>query len=101
MNKKQTQYHNESQQRIMKLMLLMFNDPVQGMSPVQIARELSVTPSMVTRDLANLKEAGIAERDEALQTWRLTALLPQQNLKALTVFERLAKKTEEIKKRYL
>lgn len=73
-----TNYTNESQQRILKLVLVLFGDVATGYKPTALAKAMGCTASTMTRDLDNLRTAGVAELDEATDNWRLTELLPQQ-----------------------
>lgn len=77
-------YTNAAQQRILALVLHMFHDVVNGYAPGALARALDTTPSNITRDLANLAIAGLAEKVEATGCWRLTSRLPNQAAKVFT-----------------
>lgn len=93
-------YTNAAQQRLLKVLFALFNDVVLGLAPSTIAKAVSASPSAITRDLNNLLEAGLAERDEQTGHWRLTPRLPQQALKALNNLDRVAKRIEETRDRY-
>jgi DNA-binding IclR family transcriptional regulator len=73
-------YTNSSQQRILRLVLAMFGDVVNGYMPGQLCQLTNSRPDAMTRDLENLVTAGLAERDEDGR-YRLTARLPQQAVK--------------------
>ncbi len=93
-------YRNEAQQRLVKVILLMFGHVVHGLPPSVIAREVGCSAAVMTRDLANLLEAGIAERDEATGHWRLTARLPQQTIKVWADIDRADRRLQEAKNRF-
>lgn len=76
-----TDYTNGAQQRILKLLLVMFGDIVNGYTPTQLCQATGARPDAMTRDLANLVVAGLALRDEEDGRYRLTARLPQQAVK--------------------
>ncbi|MEO8118031.1 MAG: IclR family transcriptional regulator [Rhodoferax sp.] len=96
---RKTDYTNEAQQRLMRLVLVLFGDVVNGYSPSVIAKAMNCKPPIVTRDLDNLATAGIAERDES-GAWRLTARLPQQAIKVFTAIDRAERRIEEAKNRF-
>lgn len=75
---RKTDYTNAAQQRILKLVLVLFGDVATGYKPAALAKALGCNPSVITRDLDNLRTAGVAEYDEATCNWRLTELFPQQ-----------------------
>ena len=71
-------YTNAAQQRILRLVLIMFGDVATGYKPGALAKALACTASTITRDLDNLRTAGVAELVEETECWRLTELFPQQ-----------------------
>ena len=98
--KPQTDYTNEAQQRLLRLVLAMFGDVVNGYSTGALAEGLGVKPPYITRDLANLQTAGLAERDEATGLWRLTPRLPQQAVKVWAAISRAETRLSDAKARY-
>ncbi|MDR3055236.1 MAG: IclR family transcriptional regulator [Zoogloeaceae bacterium] len=94
-------YTNDAQQRLIKLILLMFGDVVQGFPPSTLARELGCAPAVMTRDLANLLEAGIAVKNEQTGLWKLTPRLPQQAIKVFTAIDRAERELAETKARFI
>lgn len=96
----QDAYTSESQQRLLRVLLALFGDVVLGMAPSAIAKAADASPSSITRDLANLRTAGLAERDEATGLWRLTPRLPQQAVKVFSAIDQHAKRLEEARTRY-
>jgi len=97
---RKTDYTNAAQQRLLKVVLALFSDVVFGLAPSSLAKELHCSPSEITRDLDNLRTAGLAERDESTGYWRLTPRLPQQALKAMSSLDRAKRKVEETMNRY-
>ena len=71
-------YTCEPQQRLLKLITLLAGNEVHGLAPGEIAKAQGCSPSVVTRDLANLAEGGYAERVPALDgRWRLSPQIVQ------------------------
>lgn len=97
---RKTDYTNEAQQRLVKVILALFADVVMGISPSALAKSVGCTASIMTRDLNNLATAGMAERDEATGLWRLTPRLPQQAIKVWTAIDRAERRIEDSKNRF-
>ena len=95
-----TDYTNAAQQRILALQMLLFGDVVHGYPPAKLAETLGVSASVITRDLDNLRTAGLAEREEATGHWRLTPRLPQQTVKVYNAIDAAARRAEETRNRY-
>lgn len=95
-----TDYTNEAQQRLIKLLLALFTDVVQGMPPSALARAVGCSQSTITRDLDNLRTAGIAERDEVTGCWRLTPRLPQQAIKVWNAIDHAQRRVDEARQRF-
>ncbi len=93
-------YTNDAQQRLIKVILVLFSDVVNGLPPGAIAKEVHCSAAVMTRDLANLREAGVADRDEATGHWRLTPRLPQQAIKVWAAIAAAQKRIDEAKQRY-
>jgi Mn-dependent DtxR family transcriptional regulator len=96
---RKTDYTNEAQQRLMKLVLVLFGDVVNGYLPSVLAKAMGCKPPIVTRDLDNLATAGMVERDDS-GAWRLTPRLPQQAIKVWTAIDRAERRIEESKNRF-
>jgi DNA-binding IclR family transcriptional regulator len=92
-------YTNDAQQRLLRLILVMFGDVVRGFAPSSLSKALECTPSCTTRDLANLKLQGLAEVDDQ-GMWRLTPRLIQQSLKAMASIEQAAQQLESARNKY-
>lgn len=95
-----TDYTNDAQQRLIKLLFALFSDVVAGVSPSALARAVGCSQSAITRDLDNLRTAGLVERDEETGQWRLTPRLPQQALKALNSLDRMQRRLDETRQRF-
>ena len=93
-------YTNDAQQRLIKVILLMFDHVVNGLPPSVIAREVKCSAAVMTRDLANLSTAGIAAKDETTGHWRLTPRLPQQTIKVWADIDRADRRLQEAKNRF-
>ena len=93
-------YTNAAQQRILRLTLALFGDAVNGYSPSRLAEAVGASASNVTRDLDNLRTAGLAERDEATGHWRLTPRLPQQSIKVFNAIDATQRRVDEARNRF-
>ncbi len=100
MSKRATDYTNDAQQRILKLLLALCGDPVIGYPPSKLAELLRCTASAITRDLDNLRTAGMAQRDEATGCWVLTPCIPQQSIKVYTAIDRAQRRVDEARNRF-
>jgi DNA-binding IclR family transcriptional regulator len=92
-------YINAAQQRVLKLVFRMAGHEIEGITPSELAAALRTSASNMTRDLANLKEAGIAEPLETGR-WRLSPKVVQISLAASTAFARAQDRLDEAKQRY-
>lgn len=92
-------YTNAAQQRLIRVLMVLFSDIVDGVPNSKIAREVGCTPTAVTRDLENLRTAGIAERDETTGRWLLTSRLPRQALTAMSMIDRRQQRLDEVRRR--
>lgn len=95
-----TDYTNEAQQRLIKLLIALFGDVVNGYPPAALAKALDVSPSVITRDLDNLRTAGVADRDESTGHWRLTPRLPQQAIKVFNAIDTAQRRVDEARNRF-
>ena len=94
------QYRNEAQQRILRVILCLAGHEVSGLAPGDIATALELNPSKVTRDLANLSLAGVAERIVETGRWRLGPRVPQIAVAMLNSLDRSQSKLDEIRQRF-
>jgi len=95
-----TDYTNAAQQRLLQVVLALFGDVVNGYAPSALARAVGCSPQVITRDLDNLKTAGMAERDEETGHWRLTPRLPQQAVRVWAAIDRAERRIDEAKARF-
>ena len=95
-----TDYTNAAQQRILRLVLALFGDAVNGFPPAALARELGCSAPLVTRDLDNLRTAGLVERLEDSGHWHLTARLPQQAIKVFNSIDTAQRRVDEARNRF-
>jgi DNA-binding IclR family transcriptional regulator len=93
-------YHCEPQQRILALLLVLAGQEVHGLTPTDIAKAQSCSAAIVTRDLANLKAAGMAEQVPETQRWRLAPSIVQISLRHSVALERARTRLDEISNRY-
>lgn len=93
-------YFNEGQQRILTVLMALFGREVEGASPGELAKSLGIQPSLITRDIANLRIAGLAEEVPGMGRYRLTPRMPQRALAMLSAIDEAAKKVEQTRQRY-
>jgi DNA-binding IclR family transcriptional regulator len=92
-------YINAAQQRVLKMILRLAGHEIEGIAPSELAAALHTSASNVTRDLANLKEAGLAAPMESGR-WRLTPRVVQISLAAGTAFTRAQERLDEARQRF-
>lgn len=95
-----TDYTNEAQQRLVKLLFALFGDVVNGYPPSVLAKAVDCSQSVITRDLDNLRSAGVAERLEATGHWCLTPRLPQQAIKVFNAIDTAQRRVDEMRNRF-
>lgn len=95
-----TAYAHEGQQRILALLQLLAGNEINGLAPAEIARAQECSASCVTRDLANLAMAGLAEPVPETGRWRLGPALVQVALKHLAALARAESRLGEVRGRY-
>ena len=88
------------QQRILKLLTLLAGHEVHGLAPSEIAKSQDCAAPVVTRDLANLRAAGLAEQLPDTGRWRLAPLLVQIALAHQLALDRAQRKLNESSLRY-
>lgn len=92
-------YINAAQQRVLKIQMLLAGHEIMGLAPGEIAKAMRTSPSNVTRDLANLREAGIAEPLDS-GAWRLTPRMGQLALRILNALGEARKRVDEVAQRF-
>lgn len=93
-------YINAAQQRLLKVIVLLAGNEFAGLAPSDIAKALNTSPSNMTRDLANLKEAGLAEQLTDTGRWRLGPKLVQIALAFSDHMNRSSARIAEMQQRY-
>jgi DNA-binding IclR family transcriptional regulator len=88
------------QQRILKLLIVLAGHEITGLSPSEIATALSCSASVTTRDLANLKQAGMAEQIPATGRWCLSPQIVQIALRHQVAMERARSRLDETAQRF-
>lgn len=97
---RKTDYTNEAQQRLCRLILLLAGHEFDGMAPSDLAKALKTNPSNITRDLHNLKEAGLAELMAETGRWRLGPKLVQIAIAFSEHVGRMSDRLAELQTRY-
>lgn len=95
-----TDYTNAAQQRILALVLHLFGDAANGYRPGALAQVLGCSASAITRDLDNLRSAGLAELVEASGCWRLTSRLPNQAAKVYSTAAAQARQFDHLSRHF-
>ena len=93
-------YLNDSQQRLIGLLLVLAGQEIEGLAPIQIAVANSCSPSQVTRDLANLKARGWAEQIPNTGRWRLGPEIVQISVRHAAALSRAKARLDEVTNRY-
>lgn len=93
-------YINAAQQRLLKVVVLLAGNEFGGLAPSDLAKALNTNPSNITRDLANLKEAGLAEQLIDTGRWRLGPKLVQIAVAFTEHIARSSDRMSELKHRY-
>lgn len=94
-----TDYINNAQQRVLKALTMLAGHEVDGLAPGELAKALRTSASNVTRDMANLREAGLAEVREN-QRWALTPRMAHMALAVLRHLDTAKCAVDEAQKRY-
>mgnify|MGYP001329477413 CR=1 FL=1 len=95
-----TDYTNEAQQRLLRLVLALAGHEVHGLAPSQIAAAVGCSASMVTRDLRNLRDAGWAEQVPETGHWRLGPAPVQVAMRHMAALDKAENRLGEIRQRY-
>lgn len=92
-------YINAAQQRVMHMLMRLAGHEIEGIAPNELAQALRTSASNVTRDLANLREAGMAEPLESGR-WRLTPRVVQISVACAAAFGRAQERLDEARQRF-
>ena len=93
-------YRSRSQQRVLTVLLRLSGNEFYGLTPGELAEALGERPANITRDLANLKIAGLAEQIEDTGRWRLGPKLVQIAIAFRSHVERCQTKLDELDQRH-
>lgn len=93
-------YDNNSQQRILRALVVLAGNEFQGVAPGELAKSMGESPSTATRDLHNLKEVGFAEQIQETGRWRLGPKVVQIALAFSNELARAESRLAEVKNRY-
>lgn len=93
-------YTNDAQQRILRALQVLAGNELVGVTPGDMAKALGVSPSVVTRDLANLRESGLGEKIEETGRWRLAPKLVQIAIAHSNALSRAKARLSEVENRY-
>ncbi len=93
-------YTNPGQQRVLALLVLLAGNEFMGVLPSDLAKALGTSQSNITRDLDNLRSAGLAERIGETGRWRLGPKLVQIALAFSTHIGRMSERLAEVQQRY-
>ncbi len=92
-------YANAAQQRALRTLLMLAAHDLDGLAPGEIARSLNTLPSNTTRDLANLRLAGLAET-LGNGRWRISPRLAELAITLQRNLDRARQRLEETRRRY-
>lgn len=93
-------YYNTSQQRILRVMLLLFGHEIDGLAPSQLAQTVGASASAITRDIYNLIDAGVAERLPHNDNVRIHPMMGAKAMQVLTALDQAEKRLAETRSRF-
>lgn len=93
-------YTNAGQQRILKLIQALAGYEITGVAPAALARDVGCSAACVTRDIDNLRTAGLAEEVPETGRWRLGPAVVQIALKHMSAIDRAERRLAEVRNRY-
>lgn len=83
------------------MILLLSGNELMGLAPSEIQKSLDITSaSTVTRDLAVLKDLGVAEQIQETGRWRLGPRIVQVARDFELALSKAAQRVDEIRNRY-
>jgi DNA-binding IclR family transcriptional regulator len=92
-------YLMAAQQRVLQTLVKLAGHEIEGLAPGEIAKAIRTTPSNTTRDLANLRESGLAESMESGR-WRLTPRMAQIGLSVMKALDNAQSRVDETRQRF-
>ena len=93
-------YTNDSQQRILRVIQALAGHEITGVAPAALAREVGCSAACITRDIDNLRTAGLAEEVPETGRWRLGPALVNIALSHMSALDRAEKRLSEVRNRY-
>lgn len=93
-------YRSSSQQRVLQVLLALAGNEFHGVTPGELAKATRSTASNMTRDLANLSLAGLAEEIPDTGRWRLGPKMVQLALAHLRHMDDIERRHNEVRQRY-
>lgn len=93
-------YIVEPQQRLMALIQTLAGHEIEGLAPGEISKATGANPSLVTRDLANLKHFGWAEQIQSTQRWRLGPDIVRIATRHMAALDRADRRLAEVRSRF-
>lgn len=92
-------YINAAQQRVLTVLMRLAGHEIDGIAPGEMAKALRTNPSNITRDLANLAEAGMAE-EFMPNRWRLTPRVVQISVAHGVALAKAESQLGEVRQRF-
>lgn len=93
-------YINATQQRLLRVITALAGHEVHGLTPKDIATQVGCSGPQVTADMANLVEAGWAERVPDTDRWRLSPKPIQLALRHMQAMDMARSRLDETTNRY-
>lgn len=100
MSQEYSKYAHDGQQRVLRLISALAGHELLGAAPGDLAKAQDCSPSLITKDLANLALAGFAEHVPATGRWRLSPHIVQIALKHMTALDHAEKTLADTRNRY-
>lgn len=93
-------YINAAQQRVLKILMFLAGHELVGLMPSELAKAMHTSASNITRDLANLRAAGMAEQVADTGGWRVTPRVGQIALRVMNAYGEAKRRVEETAQRF-
>lgn len=93
-------YISDGQQRVLRLLSVLAGHEITGLTPAEIAKAQACSAPMVTRDLANLRAAGLAEQVPETGRWRLSPHIVQISLRHAAALSQARQRLDDITQRF-
>lgn len=93
-------YTHSGQQRILGVIKALAGHEITGVAPAVLAREVACSAACITRDLDNLRSAGLAEQVPETGRWRLGPSVVQIALAHMGALDRAERRLAEVRSRY-